>query len=1404
MRDNSYLKLIICVLVLGLFSIVFSGNAAGASITIDASNVLKQVDRTENGRISALGTIVLGSPTTNGALYHISGQGVWDVEKYRPEPEVVKHVRDLGISYVRYGMINWTHAVGPVEQRPHIYWSGEYHDPGGSQIRNHAITYGLPEALHFTDGVGSIPIFVLPMYSDNYNFTLEDAADMMKYLYASCDVPGCNTEINNDDDYNVICIDSNVYDNGNSVNWPQVRVCDKYALGRTDLDSPWDVTWFEFSNETLGCPYTSKQEIDDCIISFSNDYNSYRNAMQGINPNIKLGAPIVDSTWYLAMGLYQGMVQGTGDIADFYIPHIYIPWCKEPAYNCSLDELIEFGLAGTNGQLNNHIKSLNSLISEMNDGINVPLAVTEYDAWFYMTSLHYSLGHALATAEYIRQFMHADHIALGTGNNFTQLLNTHGQLATEGPFTVRPKYYTFQLYNHFFGDILLYPDVNIDTYEIIESKYNVEIAEGTHQDEVLYDDALEGMQWIIDNPQPTGSSASQENGILTIDFNGMNDEYLHSYIDATIDPGELYRLSGFMKTDNITSDEGVYLAVQSGDDLVTNAGFEDPVLNSWGAMEDTPVSLDLNTVHSGGQSLRMDLYTEDDCSYWSKGVEQTDIAVSPDTTYTFEGYIKTEDIVFCNHPSAWGMRLDLRDAANNLIDWTPTLGEGNTDWTYLSIEFTTGSDTTSVTLQIYGTKMESGTVWLDDVKLANKSTAQDVYGASSFNGTEGTDYSWSYVTADFMSPPDIPANARVFVGRRYDGTPVSGTAMFKDVKLRKYITENHGDVPYLSVNASKSEDGKKLYLMVVNKDLGYGIDTTISLENFNPVSAKKWTLSGPNANSTNEDGDNVNVVFEDIGAFSDGDIVTFPKHSLTALVMSSAITPDGWYDADWEHRQKVIISKTMTDTDLPDFPVLIKITDQGNPVFNEAQVDADDVVFTLADGVIKLDHEIEHYQDTGTKEMVAWVRIPQLSSTEDTMIYMYYGNRETFSLANPSGVWINDFTMIQHLEETRKGQGHNDSTSHDNSYQTVRVTRQGDVTIGKIGGADEFDGVDDKVVYGQRLTNLLNVIDDTGTMSAWLKPTGSPVSKSIIYYLPPALGDNWGSTGISRGEYDSDGDTILEDKIWVFNGGCAVGVYYQMDEWVHITWRRTADTLFIYKNGVEAGSKPCTANLDGFLNIGHSFNSDVEGGFFAGLIDEVRVSNTARSAEWIDAEYNNQNDPENYIGFATPETLCTDNDGDGYAVEGGACGQVDCDDNDASVNPGAIELCYDGIDNDCDGFIDAFDDCVPPVTVALVPGSTTVTRGGTLAYTATATNNTSTSQTFQYWTYVILPDGNRHPATGELIGPVDIELSAGQSQTYELTQYIPEPAPTGVYTFFGNMGLYPELWDSESFQFTVQ
>ncbi|MGB0725050.1 MAG: hypothetical protein ACPGN7_06610, partial [Nitrosopumilus sp.] len=93
------------------------------------------------------------------------------------------------------------------------------------------------------------------------------------------------------------------------------------------------------------------------------------------------------------------------------------------------------------------------------------------------------------------------------------------------------------------------------------------------------------------------------------------------------------------------------------------------------------------------------------------------------------------------------------------------------------------------------------------------------------------------------------------------------------------------------------------------------------------------------------------------------------------------VAQQNWYHDSWEFRKNITLSlntATGVDSDLSNFPVLIKFTDNDLKQANESE--GRDFVFTESDGITKLSHEIEYFDNT-TGEIVAWVNFPTLSAS---------------------------------------------------------------------------------------------------------------------------------------------------------------------------------------------------------------------------------------------------------------------------------------------------------------------------------------------------------------------------------------------------------------------------------------
>jgi hypothetical protein len=144
---------------------------------------------------------------------------------------------------------------------------------------------------------------------------------------------------------------------------------------------------------------------------------------------------------------------------------------------------------------------------------------------------------------------------------------------------------------------------------------------------------------------------------------------------------------------------------------------------------------------------------------------------------------------------------------------------------------------------------------------------------------------------------------------------------------------------------------------------------------------------------------------------------------------------------------------------------------------------------------------------------------------------------------------------------------------------------------------------------------------------------------------------------------------------------------------------------------VEGGQPPPTCNdadRDGYGSPGNAgctagsatdcndSNRDVNPGAPEGPLGDPTC------ADGLDNDCNGSTDGDDLVNCQ----VCTDSDGDGYGSPGhpgcSAGSATDCNDSRPAVNPGAVEgpagnaTCVDGLDNDCDGFVDGEEpDCVP-------------------------------------------------------------------------------------------------------------
>ncbi len=350
--------------------------------------------------------------------------------------------------------------------------------------------------------------------------------------------------------------------------------------------------------------------------------------------------------------------------------------------------------------------------------------------------------------------------------------------------------------------------------------------------------------------------------------------------------------------------------------------------------------------------------------------------------------------------------------------------------------------------------------------------------------------------------------------------------------------------------------------------------------------------------------------------------------------------PASWYDCSFDYRQEISIQASEVVSDLTNFPVLIHLNSNAD-LAADAQDDGDDILFTSSNGTTKLSHEIISFNGS-SGELIAWVKVPNLSSTQNTDLYMYYGNPSIGSQENATDVWSNGYEAVLHLHESgggvddeyadssglaHHGTGGGVAGSGNSSQTPIR-------TGGLFGYAQDFDDTDPS----PDLIRLDPVSDQAWTaitVQAWINPHDIGDNRVFSKTWGTNVADivwQLGKTSLSKIRHRTNSSNSTFES----------GSTFSLGSWTHFAYTWTAGSpgpLKVYHNG-QIVIDSSLAGTDLYNDSIEPTIGNVPDGSrgFDGLIQETRLSNVVRSQAWLETEYNNQFSPSTFYNVYSEET----------------------------------------------------------------------------------------------------------------------------------------------------------------------
>ena len=360
----------------------------------------------------------------------------------------------------------------------------------------------------------------------------------------------------------------------------------------------------------------------------------------------------------------------------------------------------------------------------------------------------------------------------------------------------------------------------------------------------------------------------------------------------------------------------------------------------------------------------------------------------------------------------------------------------------------------------------------------------------------------------------------------------------------------------------------------------------------------------------------------------------------TASFQLTNIAPgQNWYNTAWNSRKPITINSAQVSggSSLANFPLLFSVTDPNLATVanggGTGKSDGSDILFTASDGLTKLNHQLESYNPS-TGQITAWVQVPSVSATANTLIYVYYGNASAPNEQNPAGTWDPNYLAVYHMADDAGSTVVTDSTGVNNATATADTNTL--TTAGEVAGALLFNGSSDYLTVPQSGNFSLHA--HAFTLETWLEDNSTAANLATFHRLMSwydgvnniQLGLGQDSTAAQREFYLMNAPSSALPAV-VSIGNAPTGFNH-----VVVTYDGSS-TYHIYLNGVlsDGGSlKPgnVTALTGNSTNLYLGQRGDGNAAtYLDGILDETRISNVARSPGWITTEYTNQRSPGSFF-----------------------------------------------------------------------------------------------------------------------------------------------------------------------------